>query len=735
MIGQGLQLPGVAPQALLQSYDQPVMAQGLVRMESAASMIRSQTAAAVARAQAAAAQPAVTGLAGYVQSCWTKAKMSKLSIEQDMLRAVRAKKGEYDPQKLALIREQGGSEIYMMLFSTKARQASALIKDVMIGAGTEKPWTLKPDPKPDISPELIAQVAQEALKLVMQAETSGLPLSPDDIRQMLKDYRDKVQSQTMEIARERCGRMEDLMETQTVEGGWIEGLEEFIDDLAVFKTAFLKGPVIRKRTKAKWVAQPPVEGQPQGYELTLIDDLSLEWERVDPFMIYPAGWSRDVNDAFLIERHKMQRGDLSALIGVEGYSEDAIRAVLDQFGDTGLHDWLMIDTARMVPEGRSPTQAVQTADTIDAIQFWGPVSGKRLLEWGMDPLKVTDPAKEYEAEVWQIGPHTIKAAINADPLKRRPYYGTGYERVPGAFWHNSLYDTIADVCDMCNGAARALANNLGIASGPQVQVNVDRLPAGEKITQMFPWKLWQTLSDPNGGTSDAIKFFQPQSNAQELMMVYQQFSVMADEQSGIPRYMTGGDAAGGAGRTASGLSMMLSNASKTIKAVIGNIDLNVIDKSINRLYFYNMRYSDNPDLKGAVNVMARGALSLISKETAQVRVSEFLARTANPLDQQIMGPEGRAYLLRENARTLSLDTDKVVPNESVVKVRQLLAQQQSQQQQLSDNAIQAGQTPATGGPGGTGGPPSAPQPPMGPGQALMNGAPQTDNFSPTPAGG
>lgn len=735
MLGQGLTLPGPEPQALLQSYGQPVMAQGLVRMESAASVIRAQTAAAVARAQAAAAQPAVTGLAGYVRGCWTKAKQAKLMIEQDMLRAMRAKKGEYDPAKLAQIRQQGGSEIYMMLFSTKARQASALLKDVMIGAGTEKPWTLKPDPKPDISPELITQVAQEALKLVMQAETSGLPLSPDDMRQMLKDYRDKVQAQTMDIARERCARMEDLMETQTVEGGWIEGLEEFIDDLAVFKTAFLKGPVIRKRTKAKWMPQQPVEGQPPAFELALSDELSLEWERVDPLMIYPAAWSRHTDDAYLIERHQMQRGDLSALIGVEGYSEDAIRAVLDQFGDAGLHEWLMIDTARMVPEGRTPTQAVQTSDLIDAVQFWGPVSGKMLLEWGMDATKITDPAKEYEAEVWQIGPHTIKAAINADPLKRRPYYATGYERVPGAFWHNSLYDTIADVCDMCNGAARALANNLGIASGPQVQVNVDRLPAGEKITEMYPWKLWQTLSDPNGGTMDAIKFFQPQSNAQELMMVYQQFSVMADEQSGIPRYMTGGDAAGGAGRTASGLSMMLGNASKTIKAVVGNVDLNVIDKSINRLYFHNMRYSDNPDLKGAVNVMARGALSLITKETAQVRISEFLARTANPVDQQLMGPEGRAYLLRENARTLSLDTDKILPNESVVKVRQLLAQQQAQQAQLADNQIQASETPASGGSGGTGGSPSMPKMPQGPGQALMNGAPQTDTFSPTPAGG
>ena len=710
MIGTGLKLPGIEPQALM-APQPPTYAGGLVRMESASSLIRQQTADAKARAQAQAQSDVVSGLAGYVHTCWSKAQRAKLDIEMEMLRAVRASRGVYDPAKLAQIAEQGGSQIYMMLFSTKARQFSALVKDVMIGAGVEKPWTIYPTPDPEISPDLIEQVAQEAFSLVQQAEMSGVGMSPADIRQMLKDYREQVQSDTMEIARERAKKMETLMEDQTVEGGWLEALDQFIDDLAVFKTAFMKGPVIRKRTRAKWVATQ--NGQ---YELQMVEELAKEWERVDPFMIYPAPWSRGINDAFLIERHQLTRGDLSALIGVEGYSEDAIRAVLDDFGDAGLHHWLSIDTARQEAEGRDGATSVHHSDRIDALQLWGPVSGKQLLDWGIDPDKAPDPAKEYEAEVWCIGRHVIKAVVNADPLKRRPYYGTGFHRIPGSFWHNSLFDTVTDVCDMCNATARALANNMGIASGPQVNINVDRLPAGAKIDELYPWKIHQTLSDPMGSTAPAMTFFQPSSNANELMLVYNQFSVMADEQSGIPRYMTGGDGAGGAGRTASGLSMMVGNASKTIKAVVGNIDINVINPSINRLYFYNMRYSDDPDLKGDVNIVARGVLSLMTKESAQVRRTEYLARTANPIDSQIMGADGRAYLLRETARSLDLDVNKIVPSLSMLKARQLMeAQAQATATEQQSVAPQ--------------------QQPQGPanGQQLMNGAPVTDNFSP-PAG-
>ena len=209
-------------------------------------------------------------------------------------------------------------------------------------------------------------------------------------------------------------------------------------------------------------------------------------------------------------------------------------------------------------------------------------------------------------------------------------------------------------------------------------------------------------------TAALIDFFQPQSNAVELMQVYEMFSALADESSGIPRYMAGLENNGGAGRTASGLSMMIGNASKTIKQVVSNIDLHVITKSLERQYMYNMRYLDDPSLKGDVNIVARGALSLTTKEAAQVRRNEFLAQTMNPVDMQIIGMDGRGELLRQSARNLDMDADKIVPPASVLKMRSVMMQQQ---QMAAQQAQQASQ------PGG--------------GQELMNGAPVTDNFSPT----
>jgi hypothetical protein len=680
---------------------------GFLPIKSLSDMMADETATAdaIKRADEANNKPVVQSLVGYIKGHWSMAKEAKETVEGEMLSAMRSRRGEYDPETLARIKKQGGSEIYMMLFATKARQAKALLVDVLIGAGTEKPWTITPTPKPELPPSEVSQIMEAVYAEVAQAEMMGMPMSVGDIRQRLTDAKQSLENQIMDTARIYAERAETKIEDMMVEGGWMDALDQFIDDMMVFKTAFMKGPVVRNTPTLKWV-----QGADGTFTAETTSEQKVEWERVDPFNIYPSPWNKTVQDGYLIERHKLSRTNLNSMMGVEGYNDDAIRAVLDLHGSGGLHEWLSVDNQRATAEGRDSISAdLNRSDLIDALQYWGSVSGKMLREWGMTKEEVTDESKEYEVEAWLVGSYVIKAVINPDPLARRPYYADGYSRIPGAFWHNSLFDCIRDCQDMCNSSARALANNLGIASGPQVSINVDRIPPGDSLSEMYPWKIWQVSSDPMGSSAPAIDFFQPNSNADVLMGVFQRFSELADEYSGIPRYMTGlAGGAGGAGRTASGMSMMIGNASKQIKQTISSIDIHVIAPSVERAYQWVLQYDSDADLKGDLKIVARGALSLITKESAQVRRNEFLQATGNPIDMQIIGLEGRAELLREASKALNMNPDRVVPSLSVIKQRAAMAQMQQMQM--------AQQQAAMGGNG----------------QELMDGAPVTDNFSPTP---
>jgi len=218
---------------------------------------------------------------------------------------------------------------------------------------------------------------------------------------------------------------------------------------------------------------------------------------------------------------------------------------------------------------------------------------------------------------------------------------------------------------------------------------------------MYPWKVWQFQSSEYNDGSQPITFFQPNSNAQELMSVFEKFAARADEDTMIPRYMTGEHVAG-AGRTSSGLSMLISNAGKGIKQVISNIDQNILIPIVERLYQDNLRYSQDPDLVGDVNIMAKGAQSLVVKEAEAVRRNEFLQLVLNsPVAQQIVGMNGTAELLRDAARNLSGNVDRIVPDGPQMSIIQ---QQQGLIQQLQEQIavmMQAGEmaTQAIGAPG------------------------------------
>ena len=175
---------------------------------------------------------------------------------------------------------------------------------------------------------------------------------------------------------------------------------------------------------------------------------------------------------------------------------------------------------------------------------------------------------------------------------------------------------------------------------------------------------------------------------------------LADEVSGIPKYMTGSHVPG-AGRTSSGLSMLMSNAGKSIKQVISNIDFDVLRPMLERQYQRNLRYADDPDLIGDVQILARGAMSLVVKEAEAVRKNEFLRLILeSPVAQQIVGLPGTAELMRDMAGNLNTNVDRLVPSREDVQKQQEMAQQQAMMMQQMQAEQQAANLQEDGTPQG-----------------------------------
>lgn len=136
--------------------------------------------------------------------------------------------------------------------------------------------------------------------------------------------------------------------------------------------------------------------------------------------------------------------------------------------------------------------------------------------------------------------------------------------------------------------------------------------------------------------------------------------------------------------------MLMGSAGKGIRQVVMHIDFEVIGPLVTDQYNWNMQYVDDPAIKGDCEVVPRGAVTLANRDQVNVRRVEFLSATANPIDANILGIPGRAAILREVAKGLSMPVDEIIPTNEKLEAMEIIRQHQETQ------AMLAGQSPGGG---------------------------------------
>lgn len=629
-------------------------------------------------------------LARYVRGCFQESKQQRErdNIDQRMISALRTMRGEYEPDVLAAIQQYGGSTVYARLTSAKVRGVSAMLREIY--TAEDRPWMLSPTPDPELS----GPSAQMAVLEVMKAEireviANGGQVSDDMITNRLKQLRGEILEMRRKVAKAglevRSNGIDDIL----TEGGFYAALYEVLQDIATFPFGCIKGPIVERQRKVTWKGTKP----------TVVDKPVMKWARVSPFDLYFAPWAQSPQDGYIIHRVRTTRAALLALKGLPSYDSAAIDRVLDHGKGTNT-DWLSYtESERAWLEQRdSDTMFNSSTARIDRpmpmLEFHGTVSGKMLREWGMPNV---DASADIDVVVYLIADEVIGVRKNPHPAGFKPFYVDSFETVPGSIYGNGVPDLINDVQGVGNAVLRALVNNLSMSSGPMVYFDEDRVgendPNPEKL---WPWKIFRGHANPLSRSTSGdppIQFFQPKSNANELLAVYQSMAQMADDLSSLPRHLQGStDNLGGTGRSAAGLSMILNAGSRTVKQAVTSIDNKMIEPVIEHLNIYLSILKPEMVLEGDITVVARGAAELAQRETLRMRKLEFLQITNNPVDLQLVGPMGRFNLLKDVAKDLGMPVTDVLPNKPPDQLAQM-------------------QPPAPGGATGPGGtPPGGPAP-------------------------
>lgn len=640
--------------------------------------------------------PDLSGLAGFIRREYDVFRRhrnnSNSGWSERLLNALRVFNGQYDAHKIAEIKKFGGSEVYARIVAMKCRGASSLLRDVYLSP--DRPWGLDASDDPKIPQSILDSVNQLVQAEIQGMAMAGQPADIDTIRNRTMQLVEAARQASKKRAEQGARIAEDKLDEILKEGGFYKALAEFITDLPLFPFACIKGPVVRILPVVTW----------EGNQAVIKQVPKLTWTRVSPFDLWWTPGVSDIEDAAVIERTRLTRADLNDLLDLPGYNTEAIREVLRLYGAKGLADDPdYTDAQRAIEESRENPQTNESG-LITCLEYTGNVQGKMLREYGFDEEMIPDEDRDYFVQAWTIGRFVIKVQLAPSPRKRHPYFITSFEKVPGTPVGNGLPDILNDIQEAGNATLRALINNLSIASGPQVIVNDDRLSDGEDGEELYPWKRWHVVTDPMGNNgAPPITFFQPNSNAQELLGVYQQFVNMADELSAIPKYLSGAGTTSGAGRTASGLAMLMGNASKILQTVAANIDRDVLEPLLSALFDMIMLTDQSGMLNGDERVRVLGVSVTVQKETQRARQLEFLQITANPIDAQIVGPKGRAAILRNVATTIGMPGEEIVPTEEQLDGMQKQAQAMALAQGVPGHGgMGAAAADAQGGQAGTG---------------------------------
>ena len=599
-------------------------------------------------------QDELNSLGGILHSKYTEYKDARDDIEDDWIEDLRAFMGQYDPDVLAKIQSKGDrSQVYVGLTRTKVLAAYSRITDLLFQPG-QKFFSIEKTPlskQPLVEQELAEKAALEIQQAAEQVGTAGIE---ELVVARLNELTEEIEEET-DL---RVENMEEAILDQALENNLEGKMKDAIMEQVIFGTGAMKAGTLRIEKDHKWI-----KGE-EGFSLIYEESPMPEMEAVSIFDLYPDPHATSVNDMRdIFRRHIISRTEFNALKDFPGFNVDLINECIEMNPD-GNHDEAQheIDRRNIANVNDSSTNT----EKFEVLEFWGSLNGYDLQDAGIEFGSDEDLSMEYDANIWIVSGKVIKAQLNPLPGGVIPYFIFPYEKNPHAFWGTGVPRMMRDSQATMNAATRIYLDNVALSSGPMVEVNTDIMASGEDPTELYPWRVF--LREGGDGNQPMVRFYQPQSNSPALVSVIELFRRFADETTALPSY-THGQTQSSLNRTATGISILMSNANIVLKSVIKNIDDFLTKPMIRSLYDWNMTWNENENVKSDMRIVAKGSTALIQKEVQSQRLLQFLSLINNPMDAQMVD---REKLLTDIAKSLDIDPDEVIKSQEELMNEQAL---------------------------------------------------------------
>ena len=655
----------------------------------------------------------VSNIVDHVMSSFKKSEDYRYEDELRWVRAYRNYRGLYGPD--VQFTEAEKSRVFIKITKTKTLAAYGQIVDVLF-AGNKFPISIEPTELPegvakDVSfdpkePEELRNEPSEVQSpygysgdgkdLPKGATVQNLqdrlgPLSEDlgSIENLKEEAGKTPSSVTFSPAMIAAKSMEKQIVDQLQESDANKHLRSTAFEMALFGTGVMKGPFAIDKEYPNW--DEDGEYNPIFKTIPQVNNVSV-WN------FYPDPDSTNINQAqYVIERHKMSRTELRSLKRRPYFRENVIEEVIAG-GENYVKKYWEDDLTDYNQENY--------IDRFEVLEYWGIIDVAMIEEQDIDIPKELKEFTEIQANIWVCNGKLLRVVLNPFKPAKIPYTAAPYELNPYSFFGVGLAENMDDTQTLMNGFMRMAVDNAVLSGNLLIEVDETNLVPGQDLS-VYPGKVFRRQGGAPGQAIFGTKF---PNVSNENMQLFDKARQLADESTGMPSFAHGQTGVSGVGRTASGISMLMNAASGSIKTVIKNVDDYLLKPLGEGLFRFNMQFNFNPEIKGDLEVIARGTESLMANEIRSQRLMSFLQVASNPS----LAPFAKFdYIIREIAKAMDLDPAKVTNDmrEAIIQA-ELLKDFRGQQPQEQAPPPPAGANPLdpTGAGGGTIGTGQAPIP-------------------------
>ena len=483
-------------------------------------------------------------------------------------------------------------------------------------------------------------------------------------------------------------KMQKKIHDQLDESGASKHLRNAAFEMALFGTGVMKGPFAIDKEYPNWDEDGNYD--PLFKTVPQVSHVSV-WN------FYPDPDANNMDEAqYVIERHKMSRTQLRNLKKRPYFRGQVIDAAIAQ-GENYDKKYWEDDLSDYAPE--------TSIDRFEVLEYWGMVDIEMLEEQDIDIPKELKDFDELQANVWICNGMLLRMVLNPFKPAKIPYHAAPYELNPYSFFGVGIAENMDDTQTLMNGFMRMAVDNAVLSGNLIVEVDETNLVPGQDLS-LYPGKIFRRQGGAPGQAIFGTKF---PNVSQENMMLFDKARVLADESTGFPSFAHGQTGVSGVGRTASGISMLMGAAQGSTKTVIKNVDDYLLRPLGEGLFRFNMQFDFDPEIKGDLEVKARGTESLMATEVRSQRLMQFLQVASSPA----LAPFAKfQYIIREIANSMGLDPDKVTNNMDEAAVQAEIMKQFQAPAAGPEGAAPAGVNPMdpTGAGGGTIGMGQAPVP-------------------------